>query len=67
MKQHVLEKIAEQLKEKNVAKVILFVTHGIFSKGHDVFQGLIEHIYTTNSFEQQQNDNLTVIDYNYYN
>jgi len=58
-------KIAEQLKEKNIAKVILFVTHGIFSKGIDVFDSLINHIYTTNSFPQKNNQKLTIIEYNY--
>jgi ribose-phosphate pyrophosphokinase len=48
-------KIAEQLKEKGAKKVILFVTHGIFSKGLTVFQGLIDEIYTTNSFELANN------------
>jgi ribose-phosphate pyrophosphokinase len=42
-------KIAEQLKAKGAARVILFVTHGIFSKGLDVFDGLIDQIFTTDS------------------
>ena len=42
--------LAEKLKEKNPARIDLYVTHGIFSKGLDVFDGLIDHIYTTNSF-----------------
>jgi len=36
-------KIAEQLKEKNVDKVVLYVTHGIFSKGLEVFDGLVDY------------------------
>ncbi len=54
-------KIAEQLHKKNVGKVILFVTHGIFSKGLDVFDGLIDHVFTTDSFPNQENKKLTVI------
>ena len=42
-------KIAEQLREKNVERVVLFVTHGIFSKGLGVFSGLIDEVITSNS------------------
>jgi ribose-phosphate pyrophosphokinase len=58
-------KIAEQLKAKRADKVVLFVTHGIFSKGLDVFDGLIDHIFTTNSFPQVTDPRLTSIDYEY--
>jgi ribose-phosphate pyrophosphokinase len=54
-------KIAEQLKEKNVEKIILYVTHGIFSKGLSVFEGLIDEIYTTESFKQTANKKLHII------
>ena len=49
-------KIAEQLKAKGAEKVVLYVTHGIFSKGLAVFDDLIDEIYTTNSFEQNASD-----------
>ena len=42
--------IAKQLKEKGVKNIYLVVTHGIFSKGFRVFDGLINKIYCTNSF-----------------
>ncbi len=42
--------LAKVLREKGAKKVSLYVTHGIFSKGFDVFKGLIDEIYTTNSF-----------------
>ena len=58
-------KIAEQLKAKGAEKVILFVTHGIFSKGLDVFDGLIDHIYTTQSFDHVPDPRLTVINFNH--
>lgn len=58
-------KIAEQLRANHVERVILFVTHGIFSKGLDVFDGLIDHIYTTNSFPQSIDARLTCINYEY--
>ncbi len=58
-------KIAEELKAKRAERVILFVTHGIFSKGLDVFNGLIDHIYTTNSFPQVADHRLTCIDFEF--
>ncbi len=58
-------KIAEILREKNVDKIILFVTHGIFSKGLNVFDGLIDHIFTTTSFPHEPDPRLTVIPYAY--
>jgi len=59
-------KVAEQLKAKGASKVILFVTHGIFSKGLDVFDGLIDHVFTTDSFEHAADPRLTVIPYAYF-
>lgn len=56
-------KIAEQLREKNAEKIILYVTHGIFSKGIEVFDELIDEIYTTTSFPQVENKKLSVINY----
>jgi len=55
--------IAKILKEKGAEKVILYVTHGIFSKGFDVFDGLIDHIYSTDSFTSE-NKILTRFTYN---
>lgn len=54
-------KVAEQLKAKGAKQVILFVTHGIFSKGLDVFDGLIDHVFTTDSFVHDVDDRLTTI------
>ncbi len=55
--------IAKRLREKKVKRVILYVTHGIFSKGLEVFDELIDEIYTTNSFPQVKDKRLTMIDY----
>ena len=38
--------IAKVLKSKNAGKVVLMVTHGFFTKGLSVFDGLIDEIYT---------------------
>jgi ribose-phosphate pyrophosphokinase len=58
-------KVAEQLKTKGADKVVLFVTHGIFSKGLDVFDGLIDHVFTTDSFAHKPDPRLTVIPYQF--
>ena len=58
-------KIAEQLQAKNVERIVLFVTHGIFSKGLDVFDGLIDEVITTNSLPQQPHSKLSVINFNH--
>ncbi|GAA0817764.1 phosphoribosyltransferase family protein [Colwellia asteriadis] len=42
--------LAKVLKDKGAVEVSLFITHGIFSKGLSVFEGLIDTIYTTDSF-----------------
>ena len=45
--------LAKALKKKNAGKIILYVTHGIFSKGVDVlFNDGIDEIYTTNSYNE---------------
>lgn len=55
--------IAKRLQQKQVERVILYVSHGIFSKGVDVFNGLIDEIFTTNSLPQAQNARVHVIAY----
>ncbi|CAM3752283.1 Ribose-phosphate pyrophosphokinase 2 [Vibrio aerogenes CECT 7868] len=45
--------LAKVLKEKGAGKISLFVTHGIFSQGLEVFEGVIDEIYTTDSFRSQ--------------
>ncbi len=42
--------LAKQLKAAGSKQVYLIITHGIFSKGFRVFDGLIDGIYCTNSF-----------------
>ena len=43
--------LAKVLKNNGAVEVSLFITHGIFSKGFAVFEGLIDSIYTTDSFK----------------
>ena len=38
--------LGKVLKEKNASKIVLMVTHGFFTKGIEVFDGLIDEIYT---------------------
>ncbi len=53
--------IAKALKELNCSSVVLYITHGIFSKGLGVFDNLIDRIYTTDSFPQTNHEKLTII------
>lgn len=55
--------LAKILREEGVKDIGLYVTHGIFSKGLGVFRGLIDRIYTTDSFyDQDSTDFITVLD-----
>lgn len=38
--------IAKILKQREAKKIVLMVTHGFFTKGTEVFDGLIDEIYT---------------------
>lgn len=42
--------LAKVLRDRGAKEVYLYVTHGIFSKGLGVFEGLIDGIFTTDSF-----------------
>jgi ribose-phosphate pyrophosphokinase len=42
--------LAKELKTLTTGKIYLYVTHGIFSKGLGVFNGIIDHIYTAHVF-----------------
>lgn len=42
--------LAQELKKKNAGDLYLGVTHGIFSKGVDIFKSVFEEVYCTNSF-----------------
>lgn len=42
--------LAIELKNRGAKTVRLYVTHGIFSKGLEVFNGIIDKIYTTDTF-----------------
>lgn len=39
-------KLGEVLKQKGAKRVILYVTHGIFSKGIDILEGFVDEVYT---------------------
>ena len=45
--------LAIQLQKSGAKSISLYITHGIFSKGFAVFNGLIDTIYTTNSFKSK--------------
>lgn len=63
-------KLAEKLRAEGAKKVVLFVTHGLFTKGLEVFDGLIDEIYTTDSIckysTEVKNDRLEIREIDYY-
>lgn len=57
--------IAQGLRALNCRHIVLYVTHGIFSKGLSVFDGLVDEIYTSNSFIHASQPQLTQINFQY--
>ncbi|WP_109441634.1 ribose-phosphate diphosphokinase [Acinetobacter haemolyticus] len=55
--------IAKQLRSLNCQNIILYVTHGIFSKGLAVFDGLVDQIFTSNSLPQVESSKLNIINF----
>lgn len=55
--------LAKELRKLTDGKIFLYVTHGIFSAGVDVFDGLVDGIYVTNLMNQSVKDSplITVI------
>jgi len=53
--------LAKALKTWGAESVNLYVTHGIFSKGFDVFDGLIDTIWTTDSYCTQTHHKLNQV------
>lgn len=44
--------LGKKLKELGASKVTLYVTHGIFSKGKDVFEGTVDEVYAKYDWTQ---------------
>ena len=53
--------LAEALKAKNAGNLYLAVSHGIFSKGLDIFGNYFTKIFTTNSFTDIKDDKVEQI------
>lgn len=53
--------LAEELKQKNAGDLYLIVTHGIFSKGFESLGKYFKHIYTSDSFYNQESELVTEI------
>ena len=53
--------LAKVLKNKGAGKIYLYVTHGIFSKGMNVFDDLIDKIWTTDSICNKIHKKLNII------
>lgn len=54
--------LSKELKKKNSGKLILIVSHGIFSKGFSELIENFDHIYFTDSFELNIEENKELID-----
>jgi ribose-phosphate pyrophosphokinase len=52
--------LAAKLKEKTTGKVYLYVTHGIFANGLELFEGKIDKIFCPNVFSKVQDHPLLV-------
>lgn len=57
--------LARALRAKGAERVVLYVTHGIFSRGLEAFDGLIDHVFTTDSIPQTADPRLTVIKFEF--
>ncbi|MCH7296147.1 phosphoribosyltransferase family protein [Acinetobacter higginsii] len=55
--------IAKQLRSLNCQNIILYVTHGIFSKGLTVFDGMVDQVFTSNSLPQAEANKLNIINF----
>jgi len=53
--------LAKALKAKNAGKLILVVTHGIFSKGLEELASVFSKIYCTNSFQTTDKEKINQI------
>jgi ribose-phosphate pyrophosphokinase len=53
--------LAEALKAKNAGKLYLAISHGIFSKGFEVFDQYFEQIFTTDSIKEIDHAGVTQI------
>ena len=42
--------LAQELKKRGAGNLHLFTTHGIYSKGFEIFKGIFKTVYCTNSF-----------------
>ena len=56
--------LADELKRKNAGKLILVVSHGIFSKGTDLLKEKYDEIYTTDSFKSLQSEGVNCVKLN---
>jgi len=51
--------LAQKLREMGATEINLFITHGIFSKGVDIFDGIIDNIFTKSTWSSNTQDRNT--------
>lgn len=54
--------LAKILRTRNCGKIALYVTHGIFSNGVDYLFHYIDEVWTTNSFREEYDEQVNVLD-----
>ncbi|MEW7278861.1 ribose-phosphate diphosphokinase [Aquimarina sp. 2201CG1-2-11] len=54
--------LAEALKKKNAGKLSLVISHGIFSNGIEKLSEAFNHVFTTNSFRDINDERITQIE-----
>ncbi len=56
---YTFELLSKELKDQGANKVVLYVSHGYFTKGFDKLLETIDHIYCTNSVKDITHDKVT--------
>jgi ribose-phosphate pyrophosphokinase len=59
--------LSKELKKRNIGKIYLIVSHGIFSKGVDILREHFDKIYCTNSISDIQSADGFVAQYDIFN
>lgn len=54
--------LAKELKKKNVGKLYLAISHGIFSRGFEKLNQCFDKIYTTNAFKDVNNEHIVQLE-----
>lgn len=59
--------LSKELKKRNIGKIYLIVSHGIFSKGIDILREHFDRVYCTNSISDIKSDDGFLVQYDIFN